>query len=61
MRYLNRVVLNHHTVTSLPGEVSDGRYRQAATAVGDGCRATMDAEGWIEEQDEEAAGPRRAP
>ena len=33
------------------GEVADGRYRQTATAVGDGCRAAVDAQRYLEEQD----------
>ncbi len=42
-------------MTSVPGafaagEVADGRYRQLGTAVGDGCRAAVDARGWLEEQ-----------
>lgn len=42
-------------MTSVPGvfaagEVSDGRYRQTATAVGDGCKVSMDAQGWLEKQ-----------
>ncbi len=48
------VVLKERTMTSVPGvfaagEVADGRYRQTATAVGDGLRAAMDAKAWLEE------------
>ena len=55
MDALGYIVPAEHTMTNIPGvfaagDVTDHRYRQAITAAGDGCRAAIDLERWLEEQ-----------
>jgi thioredoxin reductase (NADPH) len=49
------LVAHEHTNSKIPGvfiagDVQDHRYRQAVTAAGDGARAAIDAERWLESE-----------
>ena len=52
------IINQYNMMTSVPGIFSCGdvchssrRYKQAITAAGEGCRAAMDCEKWLEDQD----------
>ena len=56
------LVSHDHTASRVPGvfiagDVHDHRYRQAITAAGDGARAAIDAERWLEEHGTVEAAP----
>jgi thioredoxin reductase (NADPH) len=56
------LVAHEHTLSRVPGvfiagDVQDHRYRQAITAAGDGARAAIDAERWLEEMGDTDPGP----
>lgn len=57
--HVGYIKVKDHTRTNIEGifvagDVEDFRYRQAVTAAGSGCRAAIDAEKWLAEQNEKS-------